>query len=159
MDDFDDIDENISLRLISFNQIINYSIIVKKYFTCSQLIFYINQVINEKFKGFGDITDLIYLFNGNKLPFSSATLESLKLKDGDIIFLEKIESKEDDNENLNVKKENGSITITALSREEDIFLPMTVDIHMTSAQLIALINQLIKSASPKKVKKGFFFYT
>ena len=157
MDDFEDIDENISLGLISFDQIINYSIIVKKYFTCSQLIFYINQIINEQFKGFGDITDLIYLFKGNILPFSSATLESLKLKDGDIILIEKIESKEDDNENLNIKKKRGSIKITALSREEDIFLPMTVDIHMTSAQLITLLNQLIKNVLPEKVKNGFFF--
>ena len=125
MDDLEEIDENISLGLKSFDQVINYSIIVKKYFTCSQLIFYINQVIREKFKGFGDITDLIYLCNGSILPFSSATLESSNIKDGDIIMLMKSESEGDDNKNLIIKKKAGSIKITAFSREENIVLPIT----------------------------------
>ena len=158
MDDIDDIDEIISLRLVSFDQMINYNIIVQKYFTCSQLIFYINQVIKEKFKEFGDMTDYICLCNGNKIPFSSATLESLNIKNGCIILLNKIESEEDDNKNFNDnKKLPGSIQIILRSIEEEIFFPMTVDIYMTSAQLITLINNFIQTLFPEKVKNGFFF--
>ena len=47
MDDFENNEENINLMLVSIDQKINYPITVKKYFTCSQLIFYINQVIKE----------------------------------------------------------------------------------------------------------------
>ena len=161
MDDIEDIDENISLHLVSVDQVINYSIIVKKYFTCSQLIFYINQVLKEMFPGFGDLTDYFCIFNGHKLAFSSVSIESLKIKDGCTIVLIKKEPEEDDNENLNIKKLPGSIKITALpiEEEDEIFLPitLTVDIHMTSAQLITLINQFIQNISPEKVKNGFFF--
>ena len=158
MDDIEDIDENISLHLVSFDQVINYSIKVKKYFTCSQLIFYINQVIKEMFEGFGDLTDYCCMYNGQKLPFSSFSIESLKIKDGCTIVLIKIDPEDEDSENLNIKKLPGSIKITALSMEEEIFLPITVDIHMTSAQLITLINQFIQNISPEKVKNGFFLY-
>ena len=157
MDDIEDDDENISLELVSNDQKINYNIIVKKYFTCSQLIFYINQVIKERYKGFGDMTDLIYIYNGNRLPFSSASLESVKIKNGCSIMIIKTESEDNDNENSNFKKIPGSISIIAISGEDEINLPMTVDINMTSAQLITLINQLIRNEYPEKVKNGFFF--
>ena len=118
--------------------------------------FYINQVIKENFKGFADLTDLCFLYCGNIIPFSSASLESSKIKDGGTISLHKLE--EDDNENLNVKKAKGLISITALSRSDEILLPIIVDIHMTSAQLITLLNQLIKNSFPHNVKNGFFLY-
>lgn len=157
MDDFENNEENISLMLVSADQTINYyPITVKKYFTCSQLIFYINQVIKENYKGFADMTNLIIMCNGNVLPFSSVSLESAKIYDGSKLFLMKVEE-EDDNENLNIKKVDGSITITALSRQEEIFLSIIVDINMTSAHLITLLNQLIKNAFPQNVKNGYFF--
>jgi len=157
MDDIEDIDENISLELISNDQKIHYSIIVKKYFTSSQLIFYINQVIKEIYKDYGDMTDYSCICNGMVLPYSSDSLEYLKIKDGCSILLYKFESDEDNNENLNIKKSPGSIKITAFSGDRVICFPLTVDINMTSAQLITLINQCIQSVSPEKVKNGFFF--
>ena len=158
MDDIEDIDDNITLELISMGEqtIMNF-IKVKKYFTCSQLIFYINQFIKENYPSFGDITDFICFYNGNRLPFSSATLESLKIKNGTTIGILRIDR--DDNENLNIKKSPGSISIIAVltDKEENIFIPLTVDIHMESSQLILLLNQLIKNVHPEKVKNGFFF--
>ena len=156
MDDFENNEENINLMLVSIDQKINYPITVKKYFTCSQLIFYINQVIKENYKGFADMTDLIITYNGYLLSFSSASLESSKIKDGYILTIMKAEE-ENDNENLNIKKVDGSITITAFSSEREIFFPLVVDLHMTSAQLITLLNQLIKSVFPQYVENGFFF--
>ena len=59
---------------------------------------------------------------------------------------------------INIKKSPGSIKITAFSGDRVICFPLTVDINMTSAQLITLINQCIQSVSPEKVKNGFFLY-
>ena len=74
MDDIEDIDDNITLELFSMgDQIIMNFIKVKKYFTCSQLIFYINQFIKENYPYYGDITDFYFEYKANRLPFSSAT--------------------------------------------------------------------------------------
>ena len=140
MDDIEDINENIAITLMTPDQNIYYNIIVKKYFTCSQLIFYINQVIQDKYKGYSDIADLFYAYNGKVLAFSSATIESLKITDGTIIMIFKSEPEKDDSKNINIKKLDGSINIIALSREEEIDIPMKVDINMASFELIMLIN-------------------
>ena len=157
MDDIEDINENISIRLMTFDQKINHTIIVKKYFTCSQLIFYINQVIQEWYKGYADITELYYLYNGKTLAFSSASLESAKITDGTTITILKIESEEEDNKNLKIKNSDGSINIFAFSREDEINFPLKVDIHMASFQLITLLNQFIQFTFPEQVRDGFFF--
>ena len=63
MDDIEDIDDNITLELISMgDQTIMNFIKVKKYFTCSQLIFYINQFIKENYPSFRDIIQILFVF-------------------------------------------------------------------------------------------------
>lgn len=149
----------ISLILMTIDQTIHTCIVVNKHNTSAELIMLLHKTIKEIKRK--PMNDYFFLYNGRKLIFNAHTIETLNIKNGDVIIGVELESKYIINKKMthlyNLKKPEDLISVLLISSDQSIHISLLVNKHDTSNEFIILLYKAISEYYPEKTLSEFYF--
>lgn len=156
-------DEFISIRLITMDQKVNKSLVVNINMTTSSLLNLLNKTILEFYPN-KHMNDFYFLYNGQKLWYSTYNLYQSGIRDGSFIFAGEAEDNdneilEETNNNLHNMKLYDSNNLIRLNLVETsgVRINVAINKYKTCSDLINLLYKHLKRVYPNYSQSSFTF--